>query len=203
MPAGSPLRSRRSALRWLARTAGVTPFVAAWQQLAQAQSLPPTPSCGASESPTVSQTEGPFYKRSTPQRNSLIEPGMPGERLMLSGYVMTTGCRSLPDTVLDFWQADATGRYDNEGYRLRGHVIADARGRYQLETIVPGGYPGRTRHIHVKLQPPAGRVLTTQLYFPDEPLNLRDAIYTPALQMKLARGRDAAQGTFHFVLRAT
>ena len=202
MPADPPLRSRRSALRRLARTAGITPFVATWQQLAQAQSLPPTPSCGASESPTASQTEGPFYKRSTPKRSSLIEPGMPGARLTLSGYVMTTGCRPLPDTVLDFWQADATGRYDNEGYRLRGHVVADAHGRYRLETIIPGGYPGRTRHIHVKLQPLQGRVLTTQLYFPDEPLNLRDAIYTPALQMKLARGRDATEGTFHFVLRA-
>ena len=111
MPTDPPLRSRRSALRRLARTAGITPFVAAWQPLAQAQSLPPTPSCGASESPTASQTEGPFYKRSTPQRNSLIEPGMPGTRLMLSGYVMTTRCRPLPDTVLDFWQADATGAH--------------------------------------------------------------------------------------------
>jgi protocatechuate 3,4-dioxygenase beta subunit len=202
MPAGPPLCSRRSALQVFARTAGITPWIAAWPQLVQGQALPPTPSCGAGEAPTASQTEGPFYKRSTPQRNSLIEPGMPGERLLLSGHVTTTGCRPLPNTVLDFWQADATGRYDNEGFRLRGHLTTDADGRYRLETIIPGGYPGRTRHIHVKLQPPGGRVLTTQLYFPDEPLNLRDVIYTPALQMTLARGKDAAQGTFHFVVPA-
>ena len=202
MLARPPWRSRRSALRMLVRTAATTPFVAAWQQLAQAQALPLTPSCGANEAPTASQTEGPFYKRSTPQRSSLIEPGMPGERLLLSGHVTTTDCRSLPDTVLDFWQADAMGRYDNEGFRLRGHVITDAHGRYRLETIIPGGYPGRTRHIHVKLRPPGGRVLTTQLYFPDEPLNLRDAIYSPALQMSLAYSKDAAQGRFHFVVRA-
>jgi protocatechuate 3,4-dioxygenase beta subunit len=202
MLARPPWRSRRSALRMLVRTAAITPFVTAWQQLAQAQSLLLTPSCRANEAPTASQAEGPFYKRSTRQRSSLIESGMLGERLVLSGHVMTTDCRPLPNTVLDFWQADAKGQYDNEGYRLRGHVIADAYGRFQLETIVPGSYPGRTKHIHVKLRPPGGRVLTTQLYFPDEPRNLRDAIYSPALQMSLAHGKDAAQGRFHFMLQA-
>jgi protocatechuate 3,4-dioxygenase beta subunit len=195
------LRARRRALQTLARSAAVTPLVAAWPTLARAQALPATPSCGANESPTASQTEGPFYKRSTPQRSSLIEPGMTGERLMLTGQVLTTDCKPLPGAVLDFWQADAAGQYDNEGFRLRGHVIADAQGRYRLETIVPGGYPGRTRHIHVKVQPPGGRVLTTQLYFPNDANNQRDGLYNPALQMSLVRGPEAAQGGFNFVLR--
>lgn len=201
MPA-PPSRSRRTALRMLAGTAAVAPLAgAAWPRLAQAQALPPTPSCDAHEAPTARQTEGPFYKRSPPGRGSLVEPGMPGERLLLGGQVLTTGCRPLPGTVLDFWQADAKGEYDNDGFRLRGHVVADAGGRYRIETIVPGPYPGRTRHLHVRLQPPQGPMLTTQLYFPDEPLNLRDALYTPALQMSLARSRDAAQGRFDFILR--
>ena len=126
---------------------------------------------------------------------------MAGDRLMLSGFVLGTDCKALPGAVLDFWQADAKGDYDNEGFRLRGHVVADAQGRYRLETIVPGSYPGRTRHIHVKVQPPGGRVLTTQLYFPDDPGNRRDGLYNPTLQMTLARGAEAAQGSFNFVVR--
>ena len=60
------------------------------------------------------------------------------------------------------------GNYDNVGFRLRGHQFTDAEGRYPLQTIVPGLYPGRTRHIHVKVQAPNGPILTTQLYFPNE-----------------------------------
>ena len=53
-------------------------------------------------------------------------------------------------------------------------------------TIVPGGYPGRTRHFHVKVQRPGGRVLTTQLYFPGEPLNRRDGLFDERLLLRLA-----------------
>lgn len=194
-------RSRRRALRTLAQGAALTPLVAAWPALVRGQSLPATPSCGANESPTASQTEGPYYKRSTPQRSSLVEPGIAGERLALSGYVLTTDCKPVPGAVLDFWHADAKGDYDNDGFRLRGHVLADAQGRWQIETIVPGMYPGRTRHIHVKVQPPGGRVLTTQLYFPDDPGNRRDGLYAPALLMTLTRGPQQATGSFNFVLR--
>jgi len=194
-------RSRRRALRTLAQSAALTPLVAAWPPLARAQALPATPSCGANDPPTASQTEGPFYKRSTPQRSSLIEPGVTGDRLVITGFVLTTDCKPVPGAVLDFWQADAKGQYDNDGFRLRGHVLADAQGRYRVETIIPGRYPGRTPHIHVKVQPPGGRVLTTQLYFPDEPDNQRDGIYSPTLQMALTRGPEAAQGGFNFVLR--
>jgi protocatechuate 3,4-dioxygenase beta subunit len=193
MPAFPASRSRRRALGWLASV----PLLPAWP----AQTLPPAFSCRVHESPTAAQTEGPFYRRSTPLRSSLIEPGMQGERLLLAGQVLDTDCRPLPGTVLDFWQADAAGRYDNEGYRLRGHMIADAQGRYHLETIIPGGYTGRTRHIHVKLQAPQVRMLTTQLYFPEEPLNRRDSLYSGALQMALTRGDVAAQGRFDFVLQ--
>ena len=204
MPTEPVFGPRRSALQALARAAGITSLAAGWPALLHAQVLPATPSCGPDEeAATAAQVEGPFYKRATPERMSLVDSGMEGERLTLSGQVVTTRCRPLPGAWLDFWQADAHGRYDTEGYRLRGHLIADADGRYRLETIVPGGYPGRTRHIHVKIGPAGGRVLTTQLYFPDEPLNRRDGLYLPALQIALARDARGAQGRFDFVLRAS
>jgi len=168
---------------------------------ARAQALPATPACGPDTAPTASQAEGPYYSRRSPQRSSLLEPGISGERLVLGGKVLSTDCKPIADVLLDFWQADAQGEYDNQGYRLRGHVLTDAEGRYRLETIIPGLYPGRTRHIHVKVQPPGGRVLTTQLYFPSEAGNRRDSIYSPALEVAMQRGPESAQAAFDFVLR--
>jgi protocatechuate 3,4-dioxygenase beta subunit len=174
-----------------------------WPAFATAQSLPATPACGPQSQPTGSQTEGPYFKRSSPERASLLEPGLEGERLLLGGRVLDAECRPVAHALLDVWQADAGGAYDNRGYRLRGHLFSDAEGRYRLETIVPGLYPGRTRHIHVKVQPPGGRVLTTQLYFPGEPHNERDGLFEPALLVALERdaGGKAARAAFDFVLR--
>ncbi|MFE0516379.1 hypothetical protein ACFW2E_42595, partial [Streptomyces sp. NPDC058964] len=69
-----------------------------------------------------------------------------------------------------------------------------------LRTIVPGLYPGRTRHIHVKAQAPGQPVLTTQLYFPGEPRNSTDAIFDPALLMNVRDAGGGKEATFDFVL---
>ncbi len=167
--------------------------------------LAPTPACGDDDDlqPTRPQTEGPFYTPDTPERTSFLEPGIVGTRLSLSGYVYTTDCRPVAGALLDLWHADDAGLYDNEGFRLRGHQFADADGRWTLETILPGLYPGRTRHIHVKVQAPNQPVLTTQLYFPDEPENERDRIFHPDLVMDVrdAEHQDGGKtGFFTFVL---
>ena len=62
---------------------------------------------------------------------------------------------------------------------------------------MPAEYPGRARHIHVKVQPPKGRVLTTQLYFPNEPSNQRDGIFRPELVMQM---KERGQGAYDFVV---
>jgi protocatechuate 3,4-dioxygenase beta subunit len=160
-----------------------------------------TPACHDGDEPeTVAEAEGPYFTPGSPERRSLVEAGMPGTRLAVSGAVLTTGCRPVARALLDFWQADDAGAYDNQGYRLRGHQFTDDQGRYRLDTIVPGLYPGRTRHIHVKVQAPGQPVLTTQLYFPGEPRNADDGLFRPELQLDLhdaAQGRD---GAFDFVL---
>jgi protocatechuate 3,4-dioxygenase beta subunit len=164
--------------------------------------LAPTPACADDDDleATVPQTEGPFYTPDTPQRQSLLEPGMAGTKLVVSGYVYDTACQPIPGALLDFWQADDAGVYDNTGYRLRGHQFADDEGRFVLETIVPGLYTGRTRHIHVKAQASNQPVLTTQLYFPDEPANASDRIFDPALVMDVEDAADSEVGFFTFVL---
>jgi protocatechuate 3,4-dioxygenase beta subunit len=164
--------------------------------------LAPTPACADDDDleATVPQTEGPFYTPDTPQRQSLLEPGMAGTKLVVSGYVYDTACQPIPGALLDFWQADDAGVYDNTGYRLRGHQFADDEGRFVLETIVPGLYTGRTRHIHVKAQASNQPVLTTQLYFPDEPANASDGIFDPALVMDVEDAAGGEVGFFTFVL---
>jgi len=165
-----------------------------------AQVLPPTPVCGADVKITPSQTEGPYYKPDTPERSSLLEPSTSGTKLVVTGYVLTVDCKPIAGASLDFWQANDEGQYDNAGYNLRGHEFTDEAGRYSLETILPGLYPGRTRHIHVKVQAPNGPVLTTQLYFPNEPGNNSDSIFNPALIVDLQDTADGKVAMFNFVL---
>jgi protocatechuate 3,4-dioxygenase beta subunit len=163
--------------------------------------LTPTPACDDGDDPTPAQTEGPYFTPDSPERASLLEAGIGGQRLVVAGTVLTTDCRPVQRALLDFWQADDAGEYDNQGYRLRGHQFSDAEGGWRLETVVPGIYTGRTRHIHVKVQAPDGPVLTTQLYFPGEPDNDRDGIFQPELVLSDVRDRgDTRQGSFTFVL---
>ena len=120
--------------------------------------------------------------------------------VVLSGYVLGTTCQPVAGALLDWWQADDRGLYDNVGYRLRGHQFTDESGRYSLETIVPGLYPGRTRHFHLKVQAPNRPILTTQLYFPNEPANRRDGIYRRELELDVQDTADGKVGRFNFVL---
>jgi len=162
--------------------------------------LAPTPACFDDDDVTPPQTEGPYFTRNSPERTSLLEPAMAGSKIVLTGLVVDTACQPIPRALVDFWQADDGGEYDNVGYWLRGHQFTDDAGGYSLETIVPGLYPGRTRHLHVKVQAPNGPVLTTQLYFPDEPRNARDGIFRPALLMEVGETAEGKAGTFNFVL---
>ena len=166
-----------------------------------AQVLAPTPECGDDDDLTPEQTEGPFFTPKSPERTSLLEAGMPGTRLIVAGSVLTTSCQPVAGALIDFWQANDAGEYDNAGYQLRGHQFTDAAGRYTLETVLPGLYPGRTRHIHVKVQAPSQPVLTTQLYFPNQPDNASDGGFAAALVMDVQPQADGSQvGAFDFVL---
>ena len=66
--------------------------------------------------------------------------------------------------VIDIWHSDEDGRYDNSGFRYRGHQFTDGAGAFRFETVRPGRYPGRTPHIHVKVQGASTHLLTSQLF---------------------------------------
>lgn len=151
----------------------------------------PAPVCSGLTQP---QAEGPYYTPNTPERNSFLEEGMTGTRLLLVGYVLDQDCQHLPNAWLDFWQAGADGEYDNEGYRLRGHQYTDSQGRYFLETVLPGLYSSRPiEHIHVKVQPEGGAEVTSQLYFPDQPVE--------GLTVTLEERGEYLVGYFNFVVQ--
>ena len=60
-------------------------------QAASSPELAPTLACG--DEPTPPQTEGPFFTPDTPERTSLLEPGIAGTALVVEGYVLTRSCR--------------------------------------------------------------------------------------------------------------
>jgi protocatechuate 3,4-dioxygenase beta subunit len=118
-----------------------------------------------------------------------------GERIILTGRVLDSGGRPVPDTLVEIWQANASGRYAHRvddhpapldpSFDGAGRCMTDSRGRYRFVTIKPGAYPWgnhlnawRPQHIHFSL---FGRAFTqrlvTQMYFPGDPLFAQDPIF--------------------------
>ncbi|MCZ7542921.1 MAG: intradiol ring-cleavage dioxygenase [Anaerolineae bacterium] len=141
---------------------------------------------------TTALAEGPHYLAGSPEQASLVEDGMAGVRLLLTGVVLDPQCQPVAGARVDFWQADAAGVYDLQGYTLRGHQYTDAAGRYALETVLPAPYGARPAHIHVKVFAPddgaatGEELLTTQLYFPDvSPQQTQDRFYAAENQVRV------------------
>ncbi len=157
----------------------------------------------AEKTPTPETGEGPYYKQGSPEESVLFREGIPGEQLTLTGFVRDVNGKALAGAWLDFWQANGNGKYDNSGYTLRGHQRTAESGQYQLKTVVPGSYPGRTPHIHVKLRrADAGRTYTTQLFFPGLASNKGDFIFREDLLISVSSMPQGKAGVFDFVLDA-
>ncbi|OWT60584.1 protocatechuate 3,4-dioxygenase subunit beta [Candidimonas nitroreducens] len=118
-----------------------------------------------------------------------------GERIIVTGRVLDEGGRPVPDTLVEIWQANSTGRYVHKvdqhdapldpNFLGAGRTLTDAQGRYRFLTIKPGAYPWgnhhnawRPNHIHFSLFGQYfGTRLVTQMYFPGDPLLQYDPIY--------------------------
>lgn len=158
--------------------------------------------------PTAPQSLGPFYPRSAGERPSQTDADLivvDGDRvltrgtpILLIGRVRNRMGQPVAGAAIELWQCDANAVYHHpaggaeaqrdpnfQGY---GAVRADANGEFRFRTIMPVAYPGRTPHIHVRVQPDGGRALGTQLYLPDQPGNARDFLFaqlTPEEQRAL------------------
>lgn len=174
---------------------------------AQGTQLPPTPACD-DDDPTHGYEEGPFYAPNTPLKADFRLPGHAGRELLLRGRVVDTRCVPIPHAVLDFWQVNEHGLYDNANHAYRGHQFTQADGTFALETLIPVPYYfaglWRAAHIHVKVQGPRTRLLTTQLFFSNDPAgNAREFRFDPTLLAEVQTAGDgSAEALFNFVLEA-
>jgi len=106
--------------------------------------------------PSRPDAEGPFYKPNAPTRTSI------GRGLLIKGTVRSArGCGSVEGARLEWWQANASGQYDDD---QRATMRAGEDGAYRFETSFPPAYGGRPPHIHLKVFAPLHRPLITQLY---------------------------------------
>jgi protocatechuate 3,4-dioxygenase beta subunit len=175
--------------------------------------------------PTPAQTLGPFYPRSASERPKDIDPDLivvEGERvvtrgtpLYLTGHVLARGGQPVGEALVEIWQCDANSIYHHpdggdqshndptfQGY---GQTRTDANGAFHFRTIQPVPYPGRTAHIHVRIQTDGKGALATQLYLPNEPANESDVIYrrlSPAQRALVALNLKPSSAT-HPLARAT
>jgi protocatechuate 3,4-dioxygenase beta subunit len=161
----------------------------------------PPPACG---DPTAANIEGPFYKAGAPHKAVLVNARDPGERLTIAGVVRSIDCKPIAGAEMEIWHADARGAYDNDGFHFRGALATDARGRWELRSIVPGRYMNgdryRPAHVHIKLHARGHRALTTQLYFDGDPYNDGDPFIVSSLIMAHRKDGDVRRAAFDFVL---
>ena len=133
----SPLRptSRRGALGFI--TAGVAaPWLPPSPALADPAAL--TPACGRTLTPP--EMEGPFFRPQSPERSDLAQTVGEGLPLILAGRVLDSCGRPVAGALIDVWQANAHGAYDERGYALRGHQFTGADRGYPQQTIAPRWY---------------------------------------------------------------
>ena len=178
--------------------------------------------CRATESDII----GPFYRFGAPFRSRLVDASEPGDRLVVSGTVLSADCRTpIPGALVEVWQANHAGVYDTNlpgnftevtTFHLRGMLYTNEQGRYEIETIMPGRYPippnlpglekyaGLTRpaHVHFRVMESLHVPLTTQLYFKGDPFLANDpwAGHKPGLAIDLTPDGQAKHGVFDIVL---
>jgi len=148
--------------------------------------------------PTPAQTEGPFYpEKSQPDTDVDLtqikghKARATGRVVQINGTVTDTKGQPLTNAQVEIWQANHYGRYAHsrdgnpaqldEHFQGWGIATTNANGEYRFTTIIPGAYPAsrnwvRPPHIHYKISHAKYRSLTTQMYFPEEPLNDKDLI---------------------------
>ena len=101
--------------------------------------------------PTAEMTLGPFFPREFAQGANDLAQGAAGEVIEITGRVTELDGKALDNVILEIWQADAAGRFDNPAFSGWGRAATDAQGVYRFRTIKPGSYDGRVPHINFLL----------------------------------------------------
>lgn len=164
-------------------------------------------------SPTEGVELGPFFRPNARRRVSLCDALDAGEPLSVEGRVIGGDrCGPLEGALLEVWQADASGNYDiarrgqdDTPYHLRALLQSGTGGSYAFDTIVPGQYGVRAKHIHYFVHAPGYEPLVTQLFFAGDDRNVTDRLIRRSLIVlpvpAKVRGRSGVRMKFELTLR--
>lgn len=184
-PDNRPLLARRRFIEGVAGSA-----------LAPLASVAPAQS--GSRAPSPAQTLGPFYPRNAAERPRVTDADLiaiEGDRILtlgvpifLLGRVIDRSGSPASGATVEIWQCDdnavyhhpAGGAVSERDPNFQGYGVdrTDANGEFRFRTIRPVAYPGRTPHIHVRIQPASGHPLATQLYLPGDRGNSGDFLFS-------------------------
>lgn len=120
--------------------------------------------------PTFLDGGGPYYESNTPFRENLAPENHSGTELTVTGRVLNSDCtRSMGGVIVDIWQANESGNYDDLWYR--GRVLTSDDGTYTFTTVIPRGYGEGTAfrppHIHFKIWQESTEIITSQMFLPE------------------------------------
>ena len=188
---------------------------------------------------TISEITGPRFGHNILgelDNDMILNFAKPGEsaigpRIIVYGRVLDERGRGVPGALVEFWQANAGGRYRHkkEGYQAPldpnfggcGRTITDEDGNYFFRTVQPGPYPWpngpndwRPAHIHFSIFGHGfAQRLITQMYFEGDPMIAQCPIVrtiadpaaieqlTAALDMSATTPMDSRAYKFDIVLR--
>jgi protocatechuate 3,4-dioxygenase alpha subunit len=154
--------------------------------------------------PSAEMTLGPFFPREFGEGANdltLLEgKRVPGEPIEITGRVVELDGRPLDNVILEIWQADAAGRFDDPAFLGWGRAATDGQGNYLFRTIKPGACPGRAAHINfLILYSGLMRQLQTVMFFEnsDDPV----LASVPTRQRLIAKKEAADRYRFDIRLR--
>ena len=120
--------------------------------------------------PPAEMTLGPFFPREFAAGANDLASGAQGEAIEITGRVVQADGRALDNVVLEIWQADAEGRFDNPAFCGWGRAATDSAGVYLFRTIKPGAAQGRAPYINfLILYSGLMRQLQTVMFFDQSP----------------------------------
>lgn len=155
------------------------------------------------EGATPMTLAGPFYRADVPELPAganLSRDGV-GEVMEVSLRITDLDGNPVSGAMVDVWQANAHGRYENQDpdlqpeFNLRGRMRTDAQGSLTFRSIKPRGYflpedgpvgrllnrlglrLERPAHVHFKVTAPGFRTLVTHVFDRDDPAIDRDALF--------------------------
>lgn len=143
--------------------------------------------------PTFLDGGGPYYQPNTPFREKISPDEHEGEQLIVTGKLLRSDCVTpVSGAVIDLWQANESGSYEDEWYR--GQITTADDGSYRFESVVPKGYGEgtgyRPPHIHFKVFQNGREVITSQMFLPAAREQMIEPAYIVSLETKESENRS-------------